>query len=48
MTPEPGGAVNFAEPPKPERCWFLDGGICSNFPVYMFDPPVQCSPTFGF
>jgi predicted acylesterase/phospholipase RssA len=44
---EPGGAVNFAEARKPERCWFLDGGICSNFPVYMFDAPLPRWPTFG-
>jgi hypothetical protein len=32
---------------RPERCWFLDGGICSNFPVYMFDAPLPRWPTFG-
>jgi predicted acylesterase/phospholipase RssA len=31
----------------PERCWFSDGGICSNFPVHFFDSPVPSRPTFG-
>jgi predicted acylesterase/phospholipase RssA len=44
---EPGGALNPGERRKPERCWFLDGGICSNFPVYMFDAPLPRWPTFG-
>ncbi len=43
----PGGALNYGEPRKPECCWFLDGGICSNFPVYMFDAPLPRWPTFG-
>src|SRR5205823_1442836 len=25
------------KPPRYERCWFSDGGICSNFPVHFFD-----------
>jgi hypothetical protein len=35
------------KPRVPERCWFLDGGICSNFPVFMFDAPLPRWPTFG-
>jgi len=29
------------------RCWFSDGGICSNFPVHLFDTSVPRWPTFG-
>lgn len=29
-----------------ERCWFSDGGICSNFPVHFFDKPLPDKPTF--
>jgi hypothetical protein len=47
VKPEPGGALNVGQPRRPERCWFLDGGICSNFPVYMFDAPLPRWPTFG-
>jgi predicted acylesterase/phospholipase RssA len=32
----------------PERCWFSDGGICSNFPVHFFDTPLPGWPTFAF
>lgn len=32
----------------PERCWFGDGGLTSNFPVHMFDGPVPRRPTFAF
>lgn len=31
----------------PERCWFSDGGISSNFPLHFFDSPVPRWPTFG-
>lgn len=31
----------------PERCWFSDGGICSNFPVHFFDGYLPRWPTFG-
>ncbi len=34
------------EAPAPERCWFSDGGICSNFPVHFFDEPLPLRPTF--
>jgi predicted acylesterase/phospholipase RssA len=33
--------------PVPERCWFSDGGITSNFPVHFFDSPVPRWPTFA-
>jgi predicted acylesterase/phospholipase RssA len=29
------------------RCWFSDGGICSNFPIHLFDGFVPMWPTFG-
>jgi predicted acylesterase/phospholipase RssA len=32
---------------EPERCWFSDGGITSNFPVHFFDSPVPRWPTLG-
>jgi hypothetical protein len=37
----PGEAV------EPERCWFSDGGITSNFPIHFFDAPVPRWPTFA-
>jgi hypothetical protein len=43
-------AINHAPPvvsAKPERCWFSDGGITSNFPVHFFDSPVPRWPTFA-
>ncbi len=33
--------------PRPEICWFSDGGICSNFPVHFFDSPLPRWPTFA-
>jgi predicted acylesterase/phospholipase RssA len=33
--------------PAPERVWFSDGGITSNFPVHFFDTPLPVHPTFG-
>lgn len=33
--------------PPPERCWFSDGGISSNFPVHFFDLPLPRWPTFA-
>jgi len=30
----------------PERCWFSDGGISSNFPIHFFDAPLPRWPTF--
>ncbi len=32
---------------KPQKCWFSDGGICSNFPVHFFDSPLPRWPTFA-
>lgn len=31
----------------PKRCWFSDGGICSNFPIHFFDSVWPRWPTFG-
>lgn len=39
------------EPARGERtirpCWFSDGGICSNFPIHLFDGFLPMWPTFG-
>jgi hypothetical protein len=32
---------------KIERIWFSDGGICSNFPVHLFDKLIPSWPTFA-
>lgn len=32
---------------KPRKCWFSDGGICSNFPIHLFDGLIPKWPTFG-
>ena len=37
--------VRNTEPP--EHSWFSDGGICSNFPIHLFDAPLPRWPTFG-
>jgi predicted acylesterase/phospholipase RssA len=29
------------------RCLFCDGGICSAFPIHLFDSPIPSWPTFG-
>ncbi len=29
------------------KCWFSDGGICSNFPIHLFDSALPRWPTFG-
>ncbi|MDN4590398.1 hypothetical protein DBA29_18105 [Xenophilus aerolatus] len=31
----------------PRRCLLSDGGLCSNFPIHMFDCAVPSWPTFG-
>jgi hypothetical protein len=31
----------------PAKCWFSDGGICSNFPVHFFDSALPRWPTFA-
>ena len=33
--------------PEAERCWFSDGGICSNLPIHFFDAPLPQWPTFA-
>jgi hypothetical protein len=42
-------AVDFSqkEPRKFERCWFIDGGLSSNFPLTLFDSPFPRWPTFA-
>ena len=32
---------------NPERCWFSDGGVCSNFPIHFFDAPLPRWPTLS-
>ncbi len=29
------------------RAWFSDGGLCSNFPLHLFDAALPSHPTFG-
>jgi predicted acylesterase/phospholipase RssA len=43
----PGDALGLDEPFTPERVWFADGGITSNFPFHLFDSPIPRWPTFG-
>jgi hypothetical protein len=45
----PGDAIGpkGEEDRQPERVWFSDGGICSNFPMHLFDSPLPRWPTFG-
>jgi predicted acylesterase/phospholipase RssA len=44
-------AMDYENPEKEKRaikqCWFSDGGICSNFPIHLFDAPLPLWPTFG-
>jgi predicted acylesterase/phospholipase RssA len=40
-------AVPEREGRRPERNWFSDGGITSNFPVHFFDSPLPRWPTFA-
>jgi hypothetical protein len=44
-------AIDYEPRSKDERrlrkCWFSDGGICSNFPIHLFDAAVPRWPTFG-
>lgn len=35
------------EDQKPQKTFFSDGGICSNFPVHFFDAPLPRWPTFA-
>jgi predicted acylesterase/phospholipase RssA len=43
----PGDALEPNELRRPETVWFSDGGICSNFPLHLFDSPIPKWPTFG-
>lgn len=36
-----------SKPARLRRCLFLDGGLCSNFPIHLFDSLVPPWPTFG-
>ena len=44
-------AIDYSRPDvdqaRPEKCWFSDGGICSNFPVHFFDQALPRWPTFA-
>jgi hypothetical protein len=40
------GRMNPEDHP-PDKCWFSDGGICSNFPVHFFDSALPRWPTFA-
>jgi hypothetical protein len=42
-----GDALSADEPRRPEKVWFSDGGICSNFPLHLFDSPLPRWPTFA-
>jgi predicted acylesterase/phospholipase RssA len=44
---EAGADVPGVPAPKPEPCWFADGGLSSNFPIHLFDSPLPRWPTFG-
>lgn len=46
-TLEKNGRVPRDQPLIAERCWFSDGGICSNFPIQFFDSPLPRWPTFA-
>lgn len=47
MPRQPGDAIGHDELRTPERVWFADGGITSNFPFHLFDSPIPRWPTFG-
>jgi predicted acylesterase/phospholipase RssA len=42
-----GDALGPHELRRPETVWFSDGGICSNFPLHLFDSPLPRWPTFA-
>jgi predicted acylesterase/phospholipase RssA len=43
-----GPVVPMTENTRPlRRCWLVDGGLCSNFPIHLFDAAVPQWPTFG-
>jgi predicted acylesterase/phospholipase RssA len=33
--------------PRPEKCWFSDGGLCCNFPIHFFDSALPRRPTLS-
>jgi predicted acylesterase/phospholipase RssA len=39
--------VNQERATRFDRCWFIDGGLSSNFPINLFDSPLPRWPTFG-
>ena len=45
-------AIDYEPKEKDERklaeCWLSDGGLCSNFPIHLFDSFLPKWPTFGF
>jgi hypothetical protein len=45
--PAEWGLDDLPPTPRPEVCWFSDGGITSNFPIHFFDKLVPGRPTFG-
>lgn len=40
-SPHPASGLVFS------KVWFSDGGLCSNFPVHLFDAPLSTRPTFA-
>ena len=42
-----GGGKKKDRPSAMRICWFSDGGICSNFPLHLFDAPIPRWPTFA-
>ncbi|HEY1229481.1 MAG TPA: hypothetical protein VGF26_19415, partial [Ramlibacter sp.] len=36
-----------SRPMRMRRCWMSDGGLCSNFPIHLFDSFLPMWPTFG-
>ena len=44
---EHGTGDDYVQQHPPTRCWFSDGGLCSNFPMHLFDAPIPRWPTFA-
>jgi hypothetical protein len=41
-------AIDYSSTGEPrKKCWFIDGGLSSNFPITFFDSPLPRWPTFG-
>jgi hypothetical protein len=41
-------AIDYSTSGEPrKKCWFIDGGLSSNFPITFFDSPFPRWPTFG-